>query len=113
MNPCDKAQRVSTIKKVTSGSTPQIADLVDELYGQIIVAGTHKAPPIRVAEAAKVNEHTQRDVHIPLVNELRIFFTNLGLDPHAVLEKAGPTWTFRPFRPRLAGAPRRRGDPSY
>ncbi|HEY9572352.1 MAG TPA: Vi polysaccharide biosynthesis UDP-N-acetylglucosamine C-6 dehydrogenase TviB [Pusillimonas sp.] len=113
INPGDKAHRVSTIKKVTSGSTPQIADLVDELYGQIIVAGTHKAPSIRVAEAAKVIENTQRDVNIALINELALIFNKMGIDTQAVLEAAGTKWNFLPFRPGLVGGHCIGVDPYY
>lgn len=113
INPGDKAHRVSTIKKVTSGSTPQITDLVDELYGQIIVAGTHKAPSIRVAEAAKVIENTQRDVNIALINELALIFNRMGIDTQAVLEAAGTKWNFLPFRPGLVGGHCIGVDPYY
>ena len=113
INPGDKAHRVSTIKKVTSGSTPEVADLVDALYGQIIVAGTHKAPSIRVAEAAKVFENTQRDVNIALINELALIFNKLGIDTQAVLEAAGTKWNFLPFRPGLVGGHCIGVDPYY
>jgi UDP-N-acetyl-D-galactosamine dehydrogenase len=113
INPGDKAHRVSTIKKVTSGSTPEIADLIDALYGQIIVAGTHKAPSIRVAEAAKVIENTQRDVNIALINELALIFNRLGIDTQAVLEAAGTKWNFLPFRPGLVGGHCIGVDPYY
>ncbi|SHH05191.1 Vi polysaccharide biosynthesis UDP-N-acetylglucosamine C-6 dehydrogenase TviB [Pollutimonas bauzanensis] len=113
INPGDKAHRVSTIKKVTSGSTPEIADLVDALYGQIIVAGTHKAPSIRVAEAAKVIENTQRDVNIALINELALIFNKMGIDTQAVLEAAGTKWNFLPFRPGLVGGHCIGVDPYY
>ncbi|MDS1138804.1 Vi polysaccharide biosynthesis UDP-N-acetylglucosamine C-6 dehydrogenase TviB [Pusillimonas sp. SM2304] len=113
INPGDKAHRVSTIKKVTSGSTPEVADLVDELYGQIIVAGTHKASSIRVAEAAKVIENTQRDVNIALINELALIFNKLGIDTQAVLEAAGTKWNFLPFRPGLVGGHCIGVDPYY
>ena len=113
INPGDKAHRVSTIKKVTSGSTPEVADLVDALYGQIIVAGTHKAPSIRVAEAAKVIENTQRDVNIALINELALIFNKLGIDTQAVLEAAGTKWNFLPFRPGLVGGHCIGVDPYY
>ena len=89
INPGDKEHRVSTIKKVTSGSTPEIAALVDQIYREIIVAGTHCAPSIRVAEAAKVIENTQRDVNIALINELALIFNKLGIDTEAVLQAAG------------------------
>lgn len=113
INPGDKQHRVATIKKVTSGSTPEIADLVDALYGQIIVAGTHKAPSIRVAEAAKVIENTQRDVNIALINELALIFNKLGIDTQAVLEAAGTKWNFLPFRPGLVGGHCIGVDPYY
>lgn len=103
INPGDKEHRVTTIKKVTSGSTPEIADLVDALYNQIIVAGTHKASSIKVAEAAKVIENTQRDLNIALINELAIIFNKMGIDTEAVLEAAGTKWNFLPFRPGLVG----------
>ena len=89
INPGDKTRRVATIKKITSGSTPEIADLVDELYNEIVVAGTHKAPSIRVAEAAKVIENTQRDLNIAIVNEFTMIFNRLGIDTEAVLQAAG------------------------
>jgi len=88
---------------VTSGSTPEVAELVDQLYRQIIVAGTHKAESIRVAEAAKVIENTQRDVNIALINELAIIFNRMGIDTESVLEAAGSKWNFLPFRPGLVG----------
>lgn len=113
INPGDKSHRVSTIKKVTSGSVPAVADLVDELYRQIIVAGTHKAPSIRVAEAAKVIENTQRDVNIALVNELALIFNKMGIDTQAVLEAAGTKWNFLPFRPGLVGGHCIGVDPYY
>lgn len=113
INPGDKAHRVSTIKKVTSGSTPEIADLVDALYSQIIVAGTHKATSIRVAEAAKVIENTQRDVNIALINELALIFNKMGIDTQAVLEAAGTKWNFLPFRPGLVGGHCIGVDPYY
>ncbi len=113
INPGDKAHRVSTIKKVTSGSTPEIADLVDAIYGQIITAGTHKATSIRVAEAAKVIENTQRDVNIALINELALIFNKMGIDTQAVLEAAGTKWNFLPFRPGLVGGHCIGVDPYY
>jgi UDP-N-acetyl-D-galactosamine dehydrogenase len=113
INPGDKAHRVSTIKKVTSGSTPEVADLVDELYRQIITAGTHKASSIRVAEAAKVIENTQRDVNIALINELALIFNRLGIDTEAVLQAAGTKWNFLPFRPGLVGGHCIGVDPYY
>ncbi|MGE8678916.1 MAG: nucleotide sugar dehydrogenase, partial [Achromobacter marplatensis] len=94
INPGDKDHRVSTIKKVTSGSTPEVAELVDQLYKQIITAGTHKASSIRVAEAAKVIENTQRDVNIALINELALIFNKMGIDTEAVLQAAGTKWNF-------------------
>ncbi|MDN5844631.1 MAG: nucleotide sugar dehydrogenase, partial [Alcaligenaceae bacterium] len=103
INPGDKNHRVSTIRKVTSGSTPEVADLVDALYREIITAGTHKAASIKVAEAAKVIENTQRDVNIALINELALIFNRLGIDTQAVLEAAGTKWNFLPFRPGLVG----------
>lgn len=113
INPGDKSHRVSTIRKVTSGSTPEIAELIDQLYAQIIVAGTHKAPSIRVAEAAKVIENTQRDVNIALINELALIFNKLGIDTQAVLEAAGTKWNFLPFRPGLVGGHCIGVDPYY
>jgi UDP-N-acetyl-D-galactosamine dehydrogenase len=113
INPGDKAHRVSTIKKVTSGSTPEVADLVDELYRQIITAGTHKASSIRVAEAAKVIENTQRDVNIALINELALIFNKMGIDTEAVLQAAGTKWNFLPFRPGLVGGHCIGVDPYY
>ncbi|HEU0229884.1 MAG TPA: Vi polysaccharide biosynthesis UDP-N-acetylglucosamine C-6 dehydrogenase TviB [Burkholderiaceae bacterium] len=113
INPGDKSHRVSTIKKVTSGSTPEVADLVDALYKQIITAGTHKAPSIRVAEAAKVIENTQRDVNIALINELALIFNKMGIDTLAVLEAAGTKWNFLPFRPGLVGGHCIGVDPYY
>lgn len=113
INPGDKTHRVSTIKKVTSGSSPEVADLVDALYGEIIVAGTHKATSIRVAEAAKVIENTQRDVNIALINELALIFNRLGIDTQAVLEAAGTKWNFLPFRPGLVGGHCIGVDPYY
>ncbi|TFL15258.1 Vi polysaccharide biosynthesis UDP-N-acetylglucosamine C-6 dehydrogenase TviB [Pusillimonas caeni] len=113
INPGDKQHRVSTIKKVTSGSTPEVAELVDQLYGEIITAGTHKAPSIRVAEAAKVIENTQRDVNIALINELALIFNRLGIDTQAVLEAAGTKWNFLPFRPGLVGGHCIGVDPYY
>ena len=113
INPGDKEHRVSTIKKVTSGSTPEVANLVDELYREIIVAGTHKAPSIRVAEAAKVIENTQRDLNIALMNELSVLFARLDIDTLAVLEAAGTKWNFLPFRPGLVGGHCIGVDPYY
>jgi UDP-N-acetyl-D-galactosamine dehydrogenase len=104
---------VTTIKKVTSGSTPEVADLVDAVYREIITAGTHKAPSIKVAEAAKVIENTQRDLNIALVNELAIIFNRMGIDTQAVLEAAGTKWNFLPFRPGLVGGHCIGVDPYY
>jgi UDP-N-acetyl-D-galactosamine dehydrogenase len=113
INPGDKAHRVTDICKITSGSTPEIADVVDSLYREIITAGTHKAISIRVAEAAKVIENTQRDLNIALVNELSIIFNKLGLDTEAVLLAAGTKWNFLPFRPGLVGGHCIGVDPYY
>ena len=113
INPGDKNHRVSTIKKVTSGSTPEVADLVNDLYSEIITAGTHKASSIRVAEAAKVIENTQRDVNIALINELALIFNKMGIDTEAVLEAAGTKWNFLPFRPGLVGGHCIGVDPYY
>ncbi len=113
INPGDKEHRVTTIKKVTSGSTPEIAELVDALYREIIVAGTHKASSIKVAEAAKVIENTQRDVNIALINELALIFNKMGIDTEAVLEAAGTKWNFLPFRPGLVGGHCIGVDPYY
>jgi UDP-N-acetyl-D-galactosamine dehydrogenase len=113
INPGDKEHRLPTIKKVTSGSTPQVADFVDELYRTIITAGTHKASSIRVAEAAKVIENTQRDVNIALINELALIFNRLGIDTLEVLEAAGSKWNFLPFRPGLVGGHCIGVDPYY
>jgi UDP-N-acetyl-D-galactosamine dehydrogenase len=113
INPGDKEHRVVNIKKITSGSTPEIADIVDELYNTIIIAGTHKASSIKVAEAAKVIENTQRDVNIALINELAILFGRLGLNTLEVLEAAGSKWNFLPFRPGLVGGHCIGVDPYY
>jgi UDP-N-acetyl-D-galactosamine dehydrogenase len=113
INPGDKEHRITTIKKVTSGSTPQIADLVDLLYQQIVTAGTHKASSIKVAEAAKVIENTQRDVNIALMNELSLIFNKLGIDTLEVLQAAGTKWNFLPFRPGLVGGHCIGVDPFY
>jgi UDP-N-acetyl-D-galactosamine dehydrogenase len=113
INPGDKEHRVSSIKKVTSGSTPEAATLVDELYRRVIKAGTHKASGIRVAEAAKVIENTQRDVNIALINELALLFYRLGIDTLEVLEAAGSKWNFLPFRPGLVGGHCIGVDPYY
>ena len=113
INPGDKEHRVTTIKKVTSGSTPDIADFVDSLYGSIITAGTYKASSIRVAEAAKVIENTQRDLNIALINELAVIFNKLGIDTEEVLLAAGTKWNFLPFRPGLVGGHCIGVDPYY
>ena len=113
INPGDKEHRLTTIKKVTAGSTPEIAAEVDELYQEIITAGTHKASSIKVAEAAKVIENTQRDVNIALINELALIFNKLGIDTESVLEAAGTKWNFLPFRPGLVGGHCIGVDPYY
>ncbi|MGB4116659.1 MAG: Vi polysaccharide biosynthesis UDP-N-acetylglucosamine C-6 dehydrogenase TviB [Polaromonas sp.] len=113
INPGDKEHRVTTIKKVTSGSTPEIADVVDALYNEIIVAGTHKASSIKVAEAAKVIENTQRDLNIALINELAMIFNKMNIDTEAVLKAAGTKWNFLPFRPGLVGGHCIGVDPYY
>lgn len=113
INPGDKEHRVTNIKKVTAGSTPAVADLVDALYNEIITVGTHKASSIKVAEAAKVIENTQRDVNIALINELAIIFNKLGIDTEAVLQAAGTKWNFLPFRPGLVGGHCIGVDPYY
>ena len=113
INPGDKAHRVTNILKVTSGSTPDTADFVDALYKSVITAGTHKAPSLKVAEAAKVIENTQRDLNIALVNDLAILFNKLGIDTLDVLEAAGTKWNFLPFRPGLVGGHCISVDPYY
>lgn len=113
INPGDKEHRVTNILKVTAGSTPEVADLVDEVYNLIITAGTHKAPSIKVAEAAKVIENTQRDVNIALINELAVIFNKMGIDTEAVLTAAGTKWNFLPFRPGLVGGHCIGVDPYY
>ncbi len=113
INPGDKEHRVTTIKKVTAGSTPEIATEVDELYQEIIIAGTYKASSIKVAEAAKVIENTQRDVNIALINELALIFNKLNIDTESVLEAAGTKWNFLPFRPGLVGGHCIGVDPYY
>ncbi|MBA6257104.1 MULTISPECIES: Vi polysaccharide biosynthesis UDP-N-acetylglucosamine C-6 dehydrogenase TviB [unclassified Colwellia] len=113
INPGDKEHRVTNILKVTSGSTPEIAEKVDQLYKSIITAGTHKASSIKVAEAAKVIENTQRDVNIALINELSIIFNKLDVDTLEVLEAAGTKWNFLPFRPGLVGGHCIGVDPYY
>jgi len=113
INPGDKEHRVTNILKVTSGSTPETADFVDELYRSIITAGTYKASSVRVAEASKVIENTQRDLNIALVNELAVIFQKLGIDTLEVLEAAGTKWNFLPFRPGLVGGHCIGVDPYY
>ena len=113
INPGDKEHRVTNILKVTAGSTPEIADFVDDVYNLIITAGTHKAPSIKVAEAAKVIENTQRDVNIALINELAVIFNKMGIDTQAVLDAAGTKWNFLPFRPGLVGGHCIGVDPYY
>ncbi|MDB4856701.1 Vi polysaccharide biosynthesis UDP-N-acetylglucosamine C-6 dehydrogenase TviB [Gammaproteobacteria bacterium] len=113
INPGDKEHSVTTIMKVTSGSTPQVADKVDELYQTIITAGTHKAESIKVAEAAKVIENTQRDINIALINELAMIFKKLDIDTEAVLKAAGTKWNFLPFRPGMVGGHCIGIDPYY
>lgn len=113
INPGDKEHRVTTIKKVTSGSTPEVADIVDKLYCEIVIAGTHKASSIKVAEAAKVIENTQRDLNIALINELALIFNKMGIDTEAVLQAAGTKWNFLPFRPGLVGGHCIGVDPYY
>ncbi|MBE2293456.1 MAG: Vi polysaccharide biosynthesis UDP-N-acetylglucosamine C-6 dehydrogenase TviB [Phycisphaerales bacterium] len=113
INPGDKDHRVTTILKITSGSTPEAAEFVDALYQRIITAGTHRATSIRVAEAAKVIENTQRDVNIALVNELALLFNRLGIDTEEVLLAAGTKWNFLPFRPGLVGGHCIGVDPYY
>lgn len=113
INPGDKLHRVTTIKKVTSGSTPEVADKVDALYKRIITAGTHKASSLKVAEAAKVIENSQRDVNIAFVNELALIFERIGIDTTEVLEAAGTKWNFLPFKPGLVGGHCIGVDPYY
>ncbi len=113
INPGDKQHRVTNIKKVTSGSTPEIAEKVDQLYRKIIKAGTHKASSIKVAEAAKVIENSQRDLNIAFVNELALIFEKVGIDTHEVLEAAGTKWNFLPFKPGLVGGHCIGVDPYY
>ena len=113
INPGDKEHRITMIKKVTSGSTEEIAEKVDTLYQSIIVAGTHKAESIKVAEAAKVIENTQRDLNIALINELSVIFNKLGIDTESVLEAAGTKWNFLPFKPGLVGGHCIGVDPYY
>jgi len=113
INPGDRGHRVSTILKVTSGSTPEAADFIDALYRTVIKAGTHKTSSIRVAEASKVIENTQRDINISLINELALIFNRLGIDTTEVLEAAGTKWNFLPFRPGLVGGHCIGVDPYY
>lgn len=113
INPGDKQHRLTSIKKVTSGSTPEVADRVDALYRRIIRAGTHKASSLKVAEAAKVIENSQRDLNIAFVNELALIFERLGIDTHEVLEAAGTKWNFLPFKPGLVGGHCIGVDPYY
>ncbi len=113
INPGDKQHRVNTIKKVVSGSTEYAADFIDKLYSSIILAGTHKAPSIRVAEAAKVIENTQRDINIAFINELALIFDKLNIDTHDVLDAAKTKWNFLPFQPGLVGGHCIGVDPYY
>ncbi len=113
INPGDKEHRLPSIRKVTSGSTPETAEFVDKLYGTIITAGTYRASSVRVAEAAKVIENTQRDVNIALINELALIFNRLGIDTEEVLLAAGTKWNFLPFRPGLVGGHCIGVDPYY
>jgi UDP-N-acetyl-D-galactosamine dehydrogenase len=113
INPGDKTHRLPNIQKVTSGSTDEVAELVDQIYRQIITAGTYKASSIKVAEAAKVIENTQRDVNIALINELALIFNKLGIDTLEVLQAAGTKWNFLPFRPGLVGGHCIGVDPYY
>jgi UDP-N-acetyl-D-galactosamine dehydrogenase len=113
INPGDKEHRITNIKKVTSGSTPEVANLIDALYNQIIVVGTHMAPSIKVAEAAKVIENTQRDLNIALINELALIFNKMNIDTEQVLQAAGSKWNFLPFRPGLVGGHCIGVDPYY
>jgi UDP-N-acetyl-D-glucosamine/UDP-N-acetyl-D-galactosamine dehydrogenase len=113
INPGDKLHRLTTIKKVTSGSTPEVAEKVDQLYRKIITAGTHKASSLKVAEAAKVIENSQRDLNIAFVNELALIFARMGIDTTEVLEAAGTKWNFLPFRPGLVGGHCIGVDPYY
>jgi UDP-N-acetyl-D-galactosamine dehydrogenase len=113
VNPGDKLHRVANIKKVTSGSTPEVAEKVDQLYLTIVKAGTHKASSIKVAEASKVIENSQRDINIAFVNELALIFDKIGIDTHEVLEAAGTKWNFLPFKPGLVGGHCIGVDPYY
>lgn len=113
INPGDKLHRVANIKKVTSGSTPEVAEKVDQLYKKIIKAGTYKASSLKVAEAAKVIENSQRDVNIAFINELAMIFQRVGIDTHEVLAAAGTKWNFLPFKPGLVGGHCIGVDPYY
>ncbi|MBD0175917.1 nucleotide sugar dehydrogenase, partial [Acinetobacter baumannii] len=113
INPGDKQRRVTNILKITSGSTPDVADYIDQVYNLIIEVGTHKAPTIKVAEAAKVIENTQRDVNIALINELALIFNKMGIDTEDVLKAAGTKWNFLNFRPGLVGGHCIGVDPYY
>ena len=113
INPGDKEHRVHNITKITAGSTPEVADYLDALYRRIVTVGTHKASSIKVAEAAKVIENTQRDINIALINELALIFERLGIDTLEVLEAAGTKWNFLPFRPGLVGGHCISVDPYY
>jgi len=113
INPGDKDHTISNIKKITSGSTLEVANIVDDLYSEIVTAGTHKAPSIKVAEAAKVIENTQRDLNIGLINELSILFNRMNIDTQAILDAAGSKWNFLPFKPGLVGGHCIGVDPYY
>ncbi|WP_342639129.1 Vi polysaccharide biosynthesis UDP-N-acetylglucosamine C-6 dehydrogenase TviB [Vibrio metschnikovii] len=113
INPGDKVNRLTTIMKITSGSTPEVADFVDQVYASIVTAGTHKAPSIKVAEAAKVIENTQRDLNIAIINEFAKIFNKLDIDTEAVLKAAGTKWNFLPFKPGLVGGHCISVDPYY
>ena len=113
INPGDKEHRVTNIKKITSGSTSKIADLVDDLYNEIVTVGTHKAESIKIAEAAKVIENTQRDINIALINELAVIFNKMDIDTESVLRAAGTKWNFLPFKPGLVGGHCIGVDPYY
>lgn len=113
INPGDKENTLTTIKKITSGSTPEVAEIVDELYKSVIVAGTHKAPSMKVAEAAKAIENTQRDINISFMNELALIFDRVGIDTNDVIEAAGTKWNFRKYRPGLVGGHCISVDPYY
>ncbi|GIB77917.1 Vi polysaccharide biosynthesis UDP-N-acetylglucosamine C-6 dehydrogenase TviB [Vibrio cholerae] len=113
INPGDKVNRLTTIMKITSGSTPEVADFVDQVYASIVTAGTHKAPSMKVAEAAKVIENTQRDLNIAIINEFAKIFNKLSIDTEAVLKAAGTKWNFLPFKPGLVGGHCISVDPYY